>query len=293
MTTFSPPKERNPLAGFMRQPKIYIRLPSSGAFWEDGSIIIPESGEFPVYSMTAKDELTFKTPDALMNGQAVVDVIQSCMPNITDAWKTPSLDLDAILISIRIATYGEKLEVRHRVPNTEEDVEHEIDLRTLIDQIVNNSQWIDNVGVSESLICFVKPLTYRHVTTTSLKTFETQRIMQTVNNDELSDEQKLEVFNKSFKAMSNITIDLIADSISAIKTPDTMVYDRNFIREFVENADNEVVQHIQKHIALMKETSGIQPMTMHATPEQIELGAPATYLLPISMDNSDFFGRGS
>lgn len=72
----------NPLLGYMRQPKIYIRLPSNGLFWEEGSIDIPENNEFPVYSMTAKDELTFKTPDALMNGQAIVDVIQSCMPNI-------------------------------------------------------------------------------------------------------------------------------------------------------------------------------------------------------------------
>ena len=31
------------------------------------------------------DEITFKTPDALLNGQATVDVIQSCIPNIKDA----------------------------------------------------------------------------------------------------------------------------------------------------------------------------------------------------------------
>ena len=32
--------------------------------------------------MTAKDEMMFKTPDALLNGQATVDVIQSCIPAI-------------------------------------------------------------------------------------------------------------------------------------------------------------------------------------------------------------------
>ena len=85
-----PAQTKNPLANYMRQPKIYIRLPSQGKYWPDNSIIIPETGEFPVYSMTAKDELSFKTPDALMNGQAMVDVIHSCMPTIKNAFNCSS-----------------------------------------------------------------------------------------------------------------------------------------------------------------------------------------------------------
>ena len=99
----------NPLTSYMRQPKIYISLPSQGNFWPEHSIDMPENNELPVYSMTARDELLFKTPDALMNGQSIVDVIQSCVPNIKNAWVTPSIDLDTILIAIRIATYGEDM----------------------------------------------------------------------------------------------------------------------------------------------------------------------------------------
>ena len=80
MMNFNQPQDNNPLSGFMRQPKIYIKLPSGGAFWPRSSIDIPETGDLAVYSMTAKDEITFKTPDALLNGQAVVDVIHSCIP---------------------------------------------------------------------------------------------------------------------------------------------------------------------------------------------------------------------
>ena len=40
-----------------------------------------------------------KTPDALVNGETTVEVIQSCMPNIKDAWKIPVIDLDVILIA--------------------------------------------------------------------------------------------------------------------------------------------------------------------------------------------------
>jgi hypothetical protein len=283
----------NPLASFMRQPKIYISLPSKGLYWPEGSLTIPENGQLAVYSMTAKDELTFKTPDALLNGQAVIDVIQSCIPDIKDAWKTPNIDLDTILIAIRLATYGEKMDLTHTVPNTTEEVTYQIDLRMLLDQVSNETHWDEAVVINDNLTCFVRPLTYKHITLTNMKTFETQRLMQAVNDDAISDEKKIEIFNQSFGIMTDITIELVADSISAIKTPDVVVEDTDFIKDFLQKADKEVYQKVQTHISNLKETNGIRPLKITSTPEQIELGAPETYELPITIDNSDFFGRGS
>ena len=108
----------NPLAKYFRQPKIYISLPSQGKYYPPGVLVETENGEYPVYSMTARDELTFKTPDPLFNGQATVDVIQSCFPHIKDAWRIPSIDMDAILIAIRIATFGEDLDIDIKIPET-------------------------------------------------------------------------------------------------------------------------------------------------------------------------------
>ena len=286
------PKKSNPLAGFMRQPKIYISLPSGGAYWPQNAIQVPENGQFPVYSMTAKDELVFKTPDALMNGQAVVDVIQSCIPNIKDAWKTPNIDLDLILVAIRIATYGEMMEISHVVPNINEVVEHQIDLRIMLDQLSVN-RWEDAVEINEQLTCFVRPLTYKHVTMTSMKAFETQRLMQAVNDDDISDEKKLEVFNQSFSKMTDITVDLVADTVQAIQTPDTLVKEPAYIKEFLKNADADLYKKINDHIAKMKKITGLQPLVMTSSAEHRELGAPETYEVPIGLDNSDFFGRSS
>jgi hypothetical protein len=286
------PKKSNPLAGFMRQPKIYISLPSGGAYWPQNAIQVPENGQFPVYSMTAKDELVFKTPDALMNGQAVVDVIQSCIPNIKDAWKTPNIDLDLILVAIRIATYGEMMEISHVVPNINEVVEHQIDLRIMLDQLSVN-RWEDAVEINEELTCFVRPLTYKHVTMTSMKAFETQRLMQAVNDDDISDEKKLEVFNQSFNKMTDITVDLVADTVQAIQTPDTLVKEPAYIKEFLKNADADLYKKINDHIARMKKITGLQPLVMTSSAEHRELGAPETYEVPIGLDNSDFFGQSS
>ena len=59
----------NPLKQYFRQPAIYLRLPTGGKYWPPGSIELTHNGEFSVYPMTAIDEITYRTPDALFNGQ--------------------------------------------------------------------------------------------------------------------------------------------------------------------------------------------------------------------------------
>ncbi len=71
----------NPLGKYYRQPAIYIKLPSQGRYYPPDVFTPTETGEIPVFPMTAKDELAFKTPDAMINGQGTVDVVKSCIPN--------------------------------------------------------------------------------------------------------------------------------------------------------------------------------------------------------------------
>jgi hypothetical protein len=288
MQTKPMPVKNNPLANFMRQPKIYINLPSGGEYWAPGSIELTETGEFPVFSMTARDELMFKTPDALMNGQAIVDVIQSCMPNVKNAWACPTIDLDTILIAIRLATYGEKMPFTHKVPVINEELEYEIDLRMLLDQQQRN-QWIDQIMITPELIIYVKPLTYKHLTQTNLKSFETNRIMTMVNDETISDEKKLEMFNSSFANLTKITIDLMAESIYKIETSEVEVVETKFIQDFVANADKEIFDVVQKHLAALKSANEIKPLEFTTTEEWQAQGAPATYTVPVNFNNSDFF----
>ena len=79
----------NPLSGHFRQPAVFLKLPSEGRYWQSGSINMPANGEIGVMPMTAKDEIMLRTPDALMNGQGVVSVIESCVPAIQNAWSIP------------------------------------------------------------------------------------------------------------------------------------------------------------------------------------------------------------
>lgn len=282
-------QDNNPLKKYFRQPKIYLRLPSQGKFYPSGSLDMPESGELPVYAMTAKDELMMKTPDALLNGEATVEVIKSCLPNIRNPWMMPSIDGDAVLIAIRLATYGEKMEISTKVPEIGDDKDFEIDLRQLLDQLIA-FQFDSHIEIDDDMTIEIRPNTYKEFTENALKTFEEQRIFQLVNDDSIPDDQKLAAFSKSFKKLTNMTIDVVVNSIVSIDTPDGKVTDKNYIREFISNADNSIFDKIYKHLEIMRDNSRIKPLKVTSTPEEIERGAPAEYEIPITFDQSNFFG---
>ena len=280
--------DTNPLKKYFRQPKIYLTLPSKGKFYPPGSLEMSESGELPVYAMTAKDELMFKTPDALMNGEATVEVIKSCIPAIKNPWMMPSIDSDAVLIAIRLATYGEKLEISTKVPGIGEERDFEVDLRLLLDQLIT-FEYDPYVHIEDNITVELRPVTYKEFTENSLKTFEEQKIFRLVNDNSIPDDQKLQAFANSFKKLTDITVNLVVNSIAAIDTPDGKVTNKKHIAEFFNNAERSTFDKIIKHLEDMKSKSSIKPLKVKSTPADISAGAPEEYEVPITFDQSNFF----
>jgi len=272
---------QNPLSAFFRQPKIYIKLPSNGEFYPAGSLDKSESSDYPVYAMTAKDELMFKTPDALLSGQSTVEVIKSCVPSILDPWKMPSIDLDVILVAIRIATYGENMEVTANCPHCEAENNYELNL----------VQWLSSIGSFQyepilkidPLTIHLRPYSYQELTKTSLKTFEQQRILNIVNDDNISDEKKVQMFGESFVKLTELTVDIIASCIARIDAPSETTADPQHIKDFINNAPKEIFDAISKHITGMKSEIEFKPVdaSCESCGEQ--------FSMPVTMDQSNFF----
>jgi hypothetical protein len=279
--------EQNPLRKFFRQPKVYITLPSKGKYYPSGSFEMNETGEFPVFAMTAKDELTMKTPDALLNGQAVVDVIKSCVPNIVNPWHMPSIDLDAVLIAIRIATYGEMLEITTKVPGTGEERKFDVDLRQMLNRLVT-VEFEDQLTVNDMNVT-IRPLTYKEFTDSSLKTFEEQRVFALVNDTTIPDEEKLVRFNQSFKKLTDLTVNMMSKSITSISIGDTTVTDPVYIEEFINNTDKDFYMFITEFLETQRSKFQIEPIKVQSTPEDVAAGAVLEYEVPITFDQSNFF----
>ncbi len=285
----------NPLARHFRQPKLYIKLPSNGNFYPKGSIELSDTGEYPVLAMTAKDELMFKTPDALLNGQSTTSVIQSCFPNIKNAWNIPSIDVDAILVAIRIATYGEKMDININVPFKKQDGKtvyeertYEVDLRTVLDYLTANTY--ENVFDAGDFKFEIAPMNYKQFTEVAMKTFEEQRLFKVINDDELTEEQKLQKFNESFNRITDMNISTIVNSVVAVQfNNEDPVTTKNYIIEFFSNADKTVYKKVVNHIDAQRKKFAIKPLKVKFSEEEVANGAPEELDVPISFDQSNFF----
>jgi hypothetical protein len=280
-----PIKQPNPLANYFRQPKLYIKLPSNGKFYPDGSLDISEIGEYAVYAMTAKDELMFKTPDALMNGQSTVEVIKSCVPSIKNPWIMPSIDIDAVLIAIRIATYGEEMEFTSSCPQCNHFNDLVFKLTSYLD-ITNDFDYEEEIMIGP-LTLFIRPYTYKEISKHAIKTLEQQKILSIVNDENLSDEEKINQFGESFVKLTELTVSVVAGCVYKIVTPDTVVEDKDQILEFITNSDKETFNAVNSRIAELKEkiTLKSQEITCEECSHQFKID--------ITLDQSNFFAVGS
>ena len=278
---------------YKRQPKIYLTLPSGGAFYPTNPVEKTGSGELPIYSMTAKDELMIKTPDALMSGEATVEVIKSCCPILDDPWSMPSIDLDAVLIAIRIATYGEKMELQVPIRYYEEgDLKVgsetiEIDLRTLLDQMQGKT-W-DGIIPHGDLKFHIKPLTYKETTQFFMTTFENQRLSQVMQDTKIDETQKLQAFKEGFKKLSQMTLDMVVSNVVAIETPEGTENNLQAIREFFETTDKATFTAVQKGLEKNKEYWSTPNTKFKVPQDYVEKGAEETIDVPMVFDNASFF----
>lgn len=277
--------QANPLSGYFRQPAIYLSLPSRGRWWDQGSIDLPSNGEIPVYPMTAKDEIVIRTPDALLNGQGVVDVIQSCCPNIKDAWKMPSVDVDTILISIRIATYGNTMNFNSQCPHCKEMNTYEVDLGGPLSNIPKSDY--DDVLEYQDLRIKLKPQQFFNVNKANMLNFEEQRMIEALNDTTLSQEEKSAQITVSMSKIIEMGISGCANSTEYIDLPNgTRVSDVKFIEEFYINAENRVVKLIQERITELVQQSKIPAMHIRCDDCDKE------YDSELEFDYANFFAKG-
>lgn len=271
----------NPLQKHFRQPVLYLKLPSNGQFWPEGSIELSISGDVPVYPMTVKDEITIKTPDALMNGSGVADVIQSCCPSIKDPWAIPATDIDAILLSIRSASYGPTMDIDTNCPHCSAENSHGLDLRILLDDIVPPKY--DPVTIHDLVFQF-KPQTFKNLNHNNIINYEQQKLITTINDSELTEEQKLSEFQRMFPKLTDLNIDTLANSIDSITVGSEEVSNRTHIKEFLNNCERQVYSDIKVEIDKLNAQTKIKPIDITCNE------CTKSYNTDITFDQANFFG---
>jgi hypothetical protein len=273
----------NPLAKHFRQPSIYLKLPSQGRFYPPNSIDLSVSGEIPVYPMTVKDELTLKTPDALMNGEGMVEVVRSCCPNIKDPWTIPSVDLDVIFIAIRLASYGQGMDITSTCPHCNSSNEYTVDLNVLLESLTP-ANYSDTLTV-DGLVVKFRPQSYRDLNKLNLATFEQRKLLSNVADADIPDEEKRQLFEESFKKITDLNVSVIIHSIESILVDSTLVTDYQMIKEFLDNCSRQTYQAIKDKIQELAEKNTAPPADLTCANDE----CGKEYQTPMVFDQSNFF----
>ena len=277
--------QSNPLSQYFRQPAIHVRLPSQGEFYPPNTLALPPNGEVPVLPMTAIDEITYRTPDALFNGSAVVSVIKSCVPAVRDPWSVPSIDIDALLIAIRIASFGHGMDLTTVCPSCSTEEEITVDLRSVNDKLqIGNYHESLQVG---DLEVFFRPLSYQEVNQNNQQQFEQQQGLRILADDSVDAVTKADQLSRSVAAINELTLQTIAHSIAVIKTPGAEVAEPEFIYEFLKNCDRAVFGRLRDHAIQLRQHSEIQPIAIQCNHCQHK------YQQPFTLDMSSFFADAS
>jgi hypothetical protein len=281
------PNAGNPLAKHFRQPAIYLQLPSKGKYWEPNSLDLGESGELAIYPMTTKDEITLRTPDALINGQGVVEVIQSCVPAIKNAWKMPSVDTDAVLIAMRIASYGHSMDFEGTCPKCSQTSTYGMDLRTLLAAI--KCPDFDTIMDLQAVNIKFRPQSYLQSTQINQAQFEMQKYDKLINSMTDEDvEEKTKIASAQVKRLNELATEMLTNATEYIIDVESgsRIDRKDFIKEFYSNIESKVVQQVNEWLGeLIKDSSPkMQKVNCADCGEEIEL--------QIMFDYSNFFVVG-
>jgi len=276
----------SPLKKHKRQPKLYISLPSGGRWYNDKILHNGAHSDLPVFSMTANDEILFKTPDAMVTGNATVENIKSCIPSILDPWAIIQLDIDSILCAIRISSYSELMTVGHKCPKPNCGVEnqYQINLSKYLEFFATR-EFKDTIHVDDYTI-ILKPLTYRKWTEVQKKTITLQRALYTQSAQIENDEEKLEFQDKIAIAINELAIQTIFDYISSVEIGGEIETDKDEIISWMKDVDLTIFQKVKAVIE--------QNASDWRTPVEDVVceSCGSENKLQVSLDNSDFFGIG-
>jgi DNA-directed RNA polymerase subunit RPC12/RpoP len=197
----------------------------------------------------------------------------------------PSIDIDAVLIAIRIASYGESMEVNSGCPECGHHNEYNLDLLSFLDKS-NGFTYKDTVSVGQ-LTIKLRPYNYKELTKAAIKTFEQQKLISIVTNEDLSEEDKIAKFGESFVNLTRLTVDVVVNCIESVETPDGIVSDKEMIREFMENTSSEIFNLVNDQVREMKDLMALKAHDVECQE------CSHKFTVEVAMDQTNFFVVGS
>ena len=277
------------LQDFYRTPKLYIQLPSGGKFYDEDVIEWPETNELPVLAMSPKDDLIVRNPDALLNGDAVIRLVKSCIPCIKQPENIIAPDMELILVAIRAASEKDgMLTIEHTCAECEHEMAFEIDLTVAVTDFESIAE-LSEFSLSNGLTIAVKPANYLFSIQTAKAMIEQANLLGKITNDDYvnKEEERIKNIGQAFDKMAQFNYSVLLNSIRYVAIPgedtDEKVDDREEITDFINNVDAKIGKEIESVVTSIN-NGGINKVHTAACEE-----CEAEFEVPIDFDPVSFF----
>jgi hypothetical protein len=241
-------------------PQIEIALPTLAAFYPTGEVLrdFADPYRITVSALSVLDESAFRDPLMLLSGHAVGKMIHRVCRAVNDSGRLADLDVQAILIACRMASYGSDMKLEHSCSQCKTKNTLSVDLNEHIirfgsftpEQFERFDLDIPTIGQKVRL----QPMVYQDavdMTMTMVRSNITAEMFDETNKDnpnQLTDEF-IDMYRKQFDANISTNIESICASIFAITTKSgKIVSNRDMIREWLLAVSTDVVKMITDRI---------------------------------------------
>lgn len=289
--------ETNPLNSFFRKSKFNIDLPSRGR-WYPKTALAPTvvNGNVAVFPMTAADEAKFKIGDATLTGVGVFELVRSCVPDIRQPELAPMCDLDALLLAIRRASYGDNMKFNVKVPETTLMREITVDLAKMsTEKFGSEADWDDTLEITDEdtgkvLTVKVRPINLKTLFGHSKTLVRVQQMsFKMAEAADIADDAKIESLSENIQSLSQVNINMVADSIESLETEDFSTRNPADVRNLLGQIDVAYFNEMQTHIDTQRKKIGLQDTVITSTEEERAAGAPETWVAEINFATAEFF----
>jgi hypothetical protein len=164
-----------------------------------------------------------------------------------------------MLVAIKAASGNGKMEIGSSCPACNEETSYDVDLLPILASI-QSVDYDTPLKIHELEIKF-RPLSYVETNANNMNQFKIQKMV--VGIDEIEDEdQKREAMSHAVNQLNELILGVIAQTIEYIKTPETVVTDKSFIIDFLNNTDKQTSTLVKERSVELREQNEIKPINI-------------------------------
>jgi hypothetical protein len=244
-------------------PSVEITLPTMAYFYPKDEVLRPDANpsQILVGPLSVLEESSLNDPMMMVSGRAITQLLKRIVPMVDNPQQLCELDVQAILIACRIASYGSELKLKHICPHCEFNNSMIIDLSEHIQRFseytFSELEQFDIVLPTVEQSVRLKPISYEdaiNITMSAIKTGIGADDFDNLEEKELLTTKYIEMYKEQFERALDSNVDALASTIYYATTKSgKIVNDRDLIKTWLTTLPLTDIRAITDRVKTLNE----------------------------------------